>query len=325
MAVCESDCTINETKNQEDDYAVYNRSLAVTLAHYASAVYISDLMGLFNWTCSRCIKTNGFVMIDLIVDVDNCLQAFVGFAKSLNAVIIAFRGTQLKSIQNWMTDLNWCLSDLDYPDSSEAKVHHGFYSAYHDTSMRPAVVKAVRKANLMYGANINVFVTGHSMGGAMASFCALDLKMTGLAKNIQVCTYGMPRIGNAEFATFYSQHVPDTIRVTSERDIVPHLPPNYPTHYRNYRHFPREVWIHKVENDCSVNIIETVCDESGEDPCCSRSLIRYSLFNHMYYYGLSMADHHPKVCHIVIDPGLDNFTTSDSYGNFIFSRTPTNI
>jgi alpha-beta hydrolase superfamily lysophospholipase len=54
------------------------------------------------------------------------------------------------------------------------KVHHGFYSAYHNTTLRPAVLKAVEKTRKLKG-DIPVIVAGHSMGGAMASFCALDL------------------------------------------------------------------------------------------------------------------------------------------------------
>ena len=53
------------------------------------------------------------------------------------------------------------------------KVHSGFFS-YNNTNLRLAITSAVRKARKSYG-NINVIVTGHSMGGAMASFCALDL------------------------------------------------------------------------------------------------------------------------------------------------------
>lgn len=55
-------------------------------------------------------------------------------------------------------------------------------------------------------------------------------------------TFGQPRIGNAAFASYYSRMVPNTFRITHERDIVPHLPPYY--HYfpqKTYRHFPREV------------------------------------------------------------------------------------
>jgi pimeloyl-ACP methyl ester carboxylesterase len=54
------------------------------------------------------------------------------------------------------------------------KVHRGFFSSYNNTILRLAITSAVRKARKSYG-DINVIVTGHSMGGAMASFCALDL------------------------------------------------------------------------------------------------------------------------------------------------------
>lgn len=53
-------------------------------------------------------------------------------------------------------------------------MHHGFYAAYHDTTMRPCIINAVQRAKEYYG-DIGIMVTGHSMGGAMASFCGLDL------------------------------------------------------------------------------------------------------------------------------------------------------
>ena len=56
-------------------------------------------------------------------------------------------------------------------------MHHGFYSAYHNTTLRPGIVSAVQEARELYG-DIPVMVTGHSMGGAMASFCALDLTVS---------------------------------------------------------------------------------------------------------------------------------------------------
>lgn len=53
-------------------------------------------------------------------------------------------------------------------------MHHGFYSAYHNTTLRPGVLSAVERAKELYG-DIPIMVTGHSMGGAMAAFCGLDL------------------------------------------------------------------------------------------------------------------------------------------------------
>lgn len=55
-------------------------------------------------------------------------------------------------------------------------------------------------------------------------------------------TFGQPRVGNAAFASYYSQLVPNTIRVTNDHDIVPHLPPYYRYFpQKTYHHFPREV------------------------------------------------------------------------------------
>jgi putative lipase involved disintegration of autophagic bodies len=79
--------------------------------------------------------------------------------------------------------LFWKQLDLNYPDMPDAMVHHGFYSAYHNTTVRPAVLDAVKRAKESYGANLNIMVTGHSMGGAMASFCALDLVVNILELN----------------------------------------------------------------------------------------------------------------------------------------------
>ena len=54
------------------------------------------------------------------------------------------------------------------------QVHHGFYTAYHNTTLRPGILSAVERAKELYG-DIKIMLTGHSMGGAMAAFCALDL------------------------------------------------------------------------------------------------------------------------------------------------------
>ncbi|KHG24732.1 Lipase [Gossypium arboreum] len=264
---------------------VYNHTLATILVEYASAVYISDLTELFTWTCERCNGlTKGFEVIELVVDIENCLQAFVGVAKNLNAVVIAFRGTQ-----------------------------------EHRSNV---ICFSIKEAKEFYG-DLDIMVTGHSMGGAMASFCALDLVVNHEAKSVQVITFGQPRIGNAAFASFYAKLVPNTIRVTNDHDIVPHLPPYY--YYfpqKTYHHFPREVWLYSLGLGSLVYRVEKVCDGSGEDPTCSRSVTGNSIMDHLNYYGVDLMCQEWRSCRIVMDPRVAEYGKTDHKGNFILSRAP---
>ncbi|KAL0367687.1 UNVERIFIED_CONTAM: Lipase [Sesamum radiatum] len=269
---------VKNKHNQQHQFASYNHTLARILVQYASAVYMSDLTELFTWTCSRCGGlTEGFEIIELIVDVQHCLQAFVGVAADLNAIVIAFRGTQetrfdLSLVLDYTDWIDWKQQLSDYPGVDDAKVHHGFYSAYHNTSLRPGILSAVQEAKELYG-DIKIMVTGHSMGGAMAAFCGLDLCLSLGEQNVQVLTFGQPRIGNAAFASYYSQVVPNTIRVTNGHDVVPHLPPYY--YYfpqKTYHHFPREVWLYNIGFGSLIYTVEKI--REGEQYLRSLDILR---------------------------------------------------
>ncbi|KAE8821818.1 Lipase [Hordeum vulgare] len=315
-------CSGRELKSKRQAPA-YNSTLAKTLAEYTSAVYTNDLSQLFSWTCEKCVDlTEGFEVIELIIDVKNCLEAYVGFASDMNAVVVAFRGTQENSIQNWIEDLFWKQLDFDYPGMSEAKVHSGFYSAYHNTTLRDGVINGIQKTREAYG-NIPIMVTGHSMGGAMASFCALDLIVNYGLKDVTLLTFGQPRIGNAVFASHFKMYLPNAIRVTNAHDIVPHLPPYYQYFpQKTYHHFPREVWVHNIGLDSLVYPIEQICDDSGEDPTCSRSVSGNSVQDHIHYLGISMHSESRGSCRIVTDDNMLRYKVGTVDGTIVFSKQP---
>ncbi|KAF6995605.1 hypothetical protein CFC21_012074 [Triticum aestivum] len=315
-------CSGRELKNKRQAPA-YNSTLAKTLAEYTSAVYTNDLSQLFTWTCEKCGDlTEGFEVIDLIIDVKNCLEAYVGFASDMSAVVVAFRGTQENSIQNWIEDLFWKQLDFDYPGMTEAKVHSGFYSAYHNTTLRDGVINGIQKTREAYG-NIPIMVTGHSMGGAMASFCALDLIVNYGLEDVTLLTFGQPRIGNAVFASHFKKYLPNAIRVTNAHDIVPHLPPYYQYFpQKTYHHFPREVWVHNIGLDSLVYPIEQICDDSGEDPTCSRSVSGNSVQDHIHYLGISMHSESRGSCRIVTDDNMLRHKVDTVDGAIVFSKQP---
>lgn len=130
--------------------------------------------------------------------------------------------------------------DEDFSDETyrRAKVHLGFFRVY--ASVRAEVMGLLRErldACAKEGRRARVYLCGHSLGGAVACLCALDLASVGALPPV-VYTFGAPRLGNAAFRSVYNVLVPATFRVVGTRDIVPTLPPSI-----RYRQLGREVWL----------------------------------------------------------------------------------
>jgi hypothetical protein len=84
---------------------------------------------------------------------------------------------------------------------------------------------------------------GHSFGGALSTFIAADLVLSNLAKpqQISLTTFGLPRLGNYEFARWIDTDVgfKSIRRVIHSLDIFPHLPSTA----FGYRHTGTEYWL----------------------------------------------------------------------------------
>jgi predicted lipase len=96
-----------------------------------------------------------------------------------------------------------------------------------------------------------LIVTGHSLGAALATLAALDLKANFPQLNIILYNFGSPRVGNTDFASYYQSKIGTSWRITNNRDIVPHYPPQLLT----YHHIATEVWERGSQY--------TICNSSG--------------------------------------------------------------
>ena len=134
-----------------------------------------------------------------------------GYESSVHyrAVVVAFRGSH--SIKSFIIDLQ-SATLIPYKNVTGASVGLGFYKEWIDLSTQ--VMPEVKKL-LQQHPSYSVWVTGHSLGGALATLCALDLQ-TDLHINATVYTYGSPRVGNVAFAQYYNSLVPNTFRIVNE-------------------------------------------------------------------------------------------------------------
>ncbi|TVY04008.1 lipase family protein [Paenibacillus cremeus] len=129
-------------------------------------------------------------------------------------IIIAFRGTS--SSADWMA--NAMARQVKYKFVSDAGwTHKGFTQIY--SSLRDDVIGALKRLP----ARKTMFLTGHSLGGALATLCALDVAHNTKFNSPIIYTFGSPRVGNPDFARALSRKI--SHRVANKYDLVPHLPP----------------------------------------------------------------------------------------------------
>ena len=97
-----------------------------------------------------------------------------------DGITIAFRGTQTTSLLDWLQNAALFLSDVDEKYnkySIKGKIHTGFYRGT-KSLWKPlkGILKEMLEVAEENGWSQNVYLTGHSKGGAMASIAAVLLK-----------------------------------------------------------------------------------------------------------------------------------------------------
>jgi alpha-beta hydrolase superfamily lysophospholipase len=83
------------------------------------------------------------------------------------------------------------------------------------------VSPAVKQASTIYP-SYEVTVVGHSLGGAIASLAAAQLRNSGFS--VALYTFGSPRIGGSKISSYISNQSGGNYRVTHWNDPVPKVP-----------------------------------------------------------------------------------------------------
>jgi triacylglycerol lipase len=102
--------------------------------------------------------------------------------KGADSHVLSFRGTEVTQKSDVLADLK-AGKNLE---ASGGKVHVGFKDELN--KLWPAITKSLTNINTLY-------ITGHSLGAAMATIAASRIQ----TKVIALITFGSPRAGNQEF------------------------------------------------------------------------------------------------------------------------------
>jgi triacylglycerol lipase len=152
-------------------------------------------------------------------------------AQNSQMVLVAFRGTNPRLPVDWFTDLNALRETVsDLP----GKVHQGFNEALRAVWGPPPAGKEILPQRLLDRGGRAVWITGHSLGGALAELCAAQAFFVNHVPIQGIYTFGQPRVGDETFGKAVQNSLGGEIfRFINDKDIVPRVP-WFTTGFRHY-------------------------------------------------------------------------------------------
>lgn len=141
---------------------------------------------------------------------------------------MAFRYTA--NLKNIWQDLLWAIQVQDQHAPSGCKVqkqYDNMWNSIRNETYQDLIASAHTK---------RLIITGISLGGGLAMISYVDINHLAIFDNIEIITFGSPRVGNQNWAKWLESQVePDPIHVCIKGDPIC-IMPRCLTPICNYRH-----------------------------------------------------------------------------------------
>ncbi|KAK6740410.1 hypothetical protein RB195_008709 [Necator americanus] len=236
----------------------------------------------------------------------NCTGNCSGFTAVIHekkAIVLSFRGT---------TDMQQLFAEIKDSTFKEWSnwTHGGRVSKYFSDAFLSLWEGGMEKdfENLTtYYQNYEIWVTGHSLGGALATLAASVVAGKHNRTNVKLVTFGQPRVGDETFAKKHNEMVNFSYRVIYWSDVVPTVPCYF---VQGFRHQGIEVFYSDM--DSTTNSKHTVC-KRGENYGCSGFMLYRTVRHHVNYFGKYVSFYGMDGCNDTVHAGRSIVKSSLSW------------
>ncbi|KAF0694956.1 Aste57867_14179 [Aphanomyces stellatus] len=223
--------------------AMYNQSVGV----YDEPI-LNKATGKYEMASLDHFTQDGLRFVSEVFDPKTDTYGWV--SRGDKKIVVTFRGTQ--SAANTVTDLMYRFAVPTWENNDEelekTRVHVGFWTAY--STIRHDLKRILRDTIAsMPTSDVQIYFTGHSLGGALATVAAFDIatdQSFRLTEEVVMYSFGAPRVGNHAFAKAYKKYAPNAFRVCNDGDAIVGAPKRsvqlaYCLKHLNYKHVGRAV------------------------------------------------------------------------------------
>ncbi len=215
----------------------YKNDLALELARLSEAAYTQyhHFVSGQPWNVP-----SGYVLEQTMTTVYETGNPPIGFIASKESdLFVVWRGTS--DATEWLVDAKFDQTPCSFLAEGQL-VELGFHELYtthsHTVdSPQTTVLNHIEESGDKFA---SLYVTGHSLGGALAVLNAAELASKSAASNPVMYTFAGPRVGNPSFVQSFNELVRTSWRVVNEHDEVPKIPPTA-MGTDGYEHVGREV------------------------------------------------------------------------------------
>ena len=175
----------------------------------------------------------------------NDLQAATTISHYHKRITIVFRGSS--SIKDWLHNIIFYKTKLE----NDIYVHKGFYKQLMEHQFCEKIIEDIKNILKIYK-SYDIYITGHSMGGALASIFGYILSKM-IDNDNTVISFASQRVGNKTWNyNFNYKHNLRHYRIVNNRDIISRIP------YINYYHVGNTIIL--KSNDYIFKSYYEVCD-----------------------------------------------------------------